>query len=158
MTKFALAVLALGLAAPLAAKDSLGVFGTWAAFRDSDLARCYAIAKPGGVEGGYATVAYWPRDGVRGQFHARLSRPVASGARARLAIGDRRFDLAVRGADAWASDAAQDAAIIAALRSASRMSISSPGARGGRFTDRYELTGIATAIDASLVACTALKR
>ncbi len=159
MTRLVLCALAaLLFAAPLDAKDSLGVFGTWAAFRDGDLARCYAIAKPGAGAGGYATIAQWPREGIRGQFHVRLSRALANGARARLTIGDKRFDLATRGADAWASDAAQDAAIIAALRSAPRMSVSAQSARGGRFTDRYELSGVATAIDASLVACSAFKR
>ena len=38
------AALALLAAAPLAAKDSLGVFGEWGAFRDSTVPRCYAIA------------------------------------------------------------------------------------------------------------------
>ena len=34
------------LAAPLAAKDSLGVFTDWGAFRDASVPRCYAIAIP----------------------------------------------------------------------------------------------------------------
>ena len=41
-----IAVAALTLAAPLAAKDSLGVFSDWGAFRDPSLPRCYAIAMP----------------------------------------------------------------------------------------------------------------
>ncbi|MEE4155404.1 MAG: hypothetical protein V2I27_14700 [Erythrobacter sp.] len=154
---FAAFALAAPLAAPLSAKDSLGVFGTWAAFRDAERAHCYAIAKPNTGAGGYATIAHWPRARIRGQFHVRLSRPAAASGSVRLAIGDQRFDLTARGADAWASDPREDAAILAALRSASRMSVSAQGARGGRFTDRYDLTGVATAIDASLVACTAFR-
>ena len=42
-TGIAFAMLAL-LASPLAAKDSLGVFGQWGAFRDPQVPRCYAIA------------------------------------------------------------------------------------------------------------------
>ena len=36
----------LALAAPLAGKDSLGVFSSWGAFRDPQFGRCYAISKP----------------------------------------------------------------------------------------------------------------
>ena len=40
-----LPLILLALASPLAARDSLGVFGQWGAFRDPDVPRCYAIAK-----------------------------------------------------------------------------------------------------------------
>jgi hypothetical protein len=36
------------LAAPLAARESLGVYDSWAAFKDASPARCYAIAKAQG--------------------------------------------------------------------------------------------------------------
>ena len=47
MRRTLLILLALsGLAAPLSAKESLGIFGDWGAFRDSSIPRCYAIAQP----------------------------------------------------------------------------------------------------------------
>ena len=93
-----LAPLALGallLAAPLAARDSLGVFDGWAAFRDASPARCYAIAKAQGSPPApaYATISNWPERKVRGALHLVLSREVADAARVRLVLGDRRFDL-----------------------------------------------------------------
>lgn len=138
------------LAAPLSARDSLGVYDGWAAFRDVSPARCYAIAKAQGTlpAPAYATVSNWPKRKVRGAVHFVLSRDVAEKATVRLAVGDKRFDLAAKGRNAWAKDARDDAAIIAALRSASRMSVS-----GGGFTDRYTLAGAATAIDAATVGC-----
>ncbi len=149
-----LALLALFAAAPLSARESLGVYDSWAAFKDASPARCYAIAKAGGKTAApaYATVSLWPDKGVRGAVHLVLSREVADtgakGARLRLAVGDERFDLVVKGRNAWAADARGDAAIVAAMRSASRMSVS-----GGGFTDRYTLAGAATAIDAATVGC-----
>ncbi len=153
-----LAPLALGallLAAPLAARDSLGVFDGWAAFRDASPARCYAIAKAQGSPPApaYATVSNWPERKVRGALHLVLSREVADAARVRLVLGDRRFDLVAKGRNAWAKDARDDAAIIAALRSAGRMSVSARSAKGSNFTDRYSLTGVATAMDAATVGC-----
>ena len=78
------AILALAaLASPALARDALGMFGEWAAFRDPAVPRCYAIAKaaPSTLQRDYqpyADVAYWPRQGVRGQVHFRLSRKLAA--------------------------------------------------------------------------------
>jgi hypothetical protein len=137
-------------AAPLAARDSLGVYDGWAAFRDASPARCYAIAKAEGnsAVGAYATISTWPGKGVRGAVHIVLSHEVSPKATVRLAVGDKRFTLVTKGRNAWAADPREDAAIIAAIRSAARMSVS-----GGGFTDRYTLTGAATAIDAATVGC-----
>lgn len=146
-----LALVLFALAAtPLAARESLGVYERWAAFRDASPMRCYAIAKAQGKTAApaYATIALWPDKGVRGAVHVVLSRAVAAKARVRLVVGDKRFTLVTKGRNAWAADARADAAIIAAVRSAARMSVS-----GGGFTDRYTLSGAATAIDAATVGC-----
>ncbi|WP_017664154.1 hypothetical protein [Porphyrobacter sp. AAP82] len=150
MTRFwPLALLVLA-AVPLAARDSLGVFESWAAFRDASPARCYAIAKAEGKSAApaYATVSLWPGKGVRGAVHLVLSREVPAKGAVRLAVGDKRFTLVTKGRNAWAADARGDAAIVAAMRSAARMSVSGAG-----FTDRYTLSGAATAIDAATVGC-----
>ena len=145
----------LALAAPLAARESLGVFDGWAAFRDDSPRRCYAIAKAQGSPAApaYATVSNWPDRKVRGAVHLVLSREVAGKQQVRLTVGDKRFDLVAKGRNAWAKDARDDAAIIAALRSATRMSVSAQGTKAGSFTDRYTLAGAATAIDAATVGC-----
>ncbi len=142
-------------AAPLAARESLGVYDEWAAFSDAKPQRCYAIAKAQGKPPApaYATISNWPGRKVRGALHLVLSRDVADKAAARLFIGDKRFDLVAKGRNAWAKDARDDAAITAALRSAARMSVSAKSAAGGTFTDRYALAGVATAMDAATVGC-----
>lgn len=156
MIRFAstLALCAL-VAAPLAAKDSLGVYSNWAAFRDDSPARCYAIAKPrrSSDNGPFASVANWPDQNIRGQFHIRLSRPRLADSDVTLTIGDRSFELSANGRNAWAQDARMDAAIVATLRSGNRMSITARDNSRQRFTDRYDLSGVATAIDAAVVGC-----
>ena len=143
------------IAAPLAARESLGVYDGWAAFTDARPLRCYAIAKAQGSSpaSAYATISHWPDRKVRGAVHIVLSRDVAGTGGARLIVGGKRFDLVAKGRNAWAKDASDDAAIIAALRSAARMSVSARGTKGGAFTDRYALAGAATAIDAATVGC-----
>ncbi|NCP13491.1 MAG: hypothetical protein GW858_04915 [Sphingomonadales bacterium] len=145
----------LMIAGPLAARESLGVYDGWAAFKDARPLRCYAIAKAQGTPPApaYATVSNWPDRKVRGAVHWVLSRDVAETRPARLVVGNQRFDLVAKGRNAWTKDARDDAAIIAALRSAARMSVSARSTKGGAFTDRYILSGAATAIDAATVGC-----
>ena len=159
-----LALIAAILAWPALAqaRDSLGVFGTWAAFRDPTMPRCYAIAmaQPSTKQRDYqpyADVATWPRQGLRGQVHFRLSRKLAPGAAIVLSIGGQRFPLAGGGGDAWAQDARMDAAIVAAMRAAAEMTVSARGQVGGGFSNTWSLPGAATAIDAAALGCAGLR-
>ena len=159
MMRLLLLLTLLALAAPLNARDSLGVFGEWGAFRDPDTPRCYAIVEAQESRARrdyqpYSSVGNWPARNLRSQVHFRLSRHLSDTPRVRLAIGAARFNLVAGAGDAWAVDAATDTAIVAAMRAAGRMSISAIDNRGNRFTDRYSLDGAATAIDAAGVGCT----
>lgn len=153
-----LIALAAPLAAPLAAKDTLGVFSDWGAFRDPAVPRCYAIAVPAAIRDErefdpFVTIGNWPRRNLRGQVHFRLSRQLAAGAAITLQIGGRSFRLTGGGGDAWAQDRTMDAAILAAMRSASSMVIRATDTRGRRFASTYSLAGAATAMDAATLAC-----
>lgn len=147
------------LAAPVQAKDSLGVFGGWAAFRDPQAPRCYAIAVPAASRQQrelepFATIGTWPRSNIRGQVHFRLARQLRQGSPVTLQVGDKSFSLTGGGGDAWAQDRRMDAAIVAAMRSAPRMVIRATDRRGNRFSSTYALEGAATAMDAATVGCT----
>ena len=147
---------------PAFARDSLGMFESWGAFRDAAEPRCYAIAKaqPSNRRQAYqpyANIATWPRLTVRNQVHIRLSRPLAPGRRITLAISDQRFQLTGGGGDAWAADKRMDAAIVAAIRSASSMTVSARDASGNRFANTWALAGAATAMDAAAIGCARLR-
>lgn len=145
------------LAGPAAARDALGIYEGWGAFRDAAPSRCFAIAEPARKGHAkwrpFAAVSHWPRQRIRGQIHARLSREKREGAAVTLRIDERRFPMVAGGADAWAPDPATDAAIVAAMRSGRSMSISSVAANGAAFVDSYVLKGAATAIDAAALGC-----
>ena len=151
---------ALALASPALARDSLGMFGAWGAFRDAAVPRCYAIAMssaPGSQKvrdyQPYATVGYWPQKRTRNQVHFRLSRRLAPQSAVRLTVGRQSFTLAGGGGDAWAADKRGDAGIVAAMRSAASMRISARAANGTTFSDSYPLAGSASAIDAAAIGC-----
>lgn len=153
---FFLCLLALG-AAPAQARDALGTFGAWGAFRDAGIPRCYAIAMPEKstkAEGdAYADVGLWPKKGVRGQVHFRLSRRMQPGTGVQLSLGGQHYRLTGGGIDAWAADARMEAAILAAMRSGEIMTVSSRDGAGRLFSDQYTLPGAATAIDAAALGC-----
>jgi hypothetical protein len=155
--RVALAIIALAMigAAPALARDSLGVFEDWAAFRDPETPRCYAIAEPDSASSGgfYASIGFWPNDRVRGQMFVRFPRALSTERPVALRVGGRSFALVVRGRGAWARDARMDAVIVAALRSATRMEVSGRSADGTLMTGGWRLRGAATAIDAAALGC-----
>ena len=149
-------------ATPAFPRDSLGVFSEWGAFRDAAVPRCYAIAKaePSRLQRDfdpYASVGTWPRRKVRNQLHLRLSRKTAPNSAITLKIGSRSFTLTGSGGNAWAKDRAMDAAIVAAMRSATSMTVSARGADGRGFSNTYPLAGAATAMDAATVGCARIR-
>jgi hypothetical protein len=155
-----LACAVAGLAVtPAAARDTLGIYQSWGAFRDTAPRRCFAMAQParGRTRGLWLPsvgIGTWPERGVRGQIHVRLRFRKLPGAPVTLTIGDKRFRLIAGGSDAWARNARQDAAIVAAMRSGSSMSIETRSNNGRAFADVYRLRGAATAIDAAALGCT----
>jgi len=158
-----LALIPLLIATPAPARDALGVFGTWAAFRDSAIPRCYAIAMP--LPGTtrrdtqpYAAIGTWPRRPVRApplraQVHFHLSHRLAPASLITLSLAGQHHRLIGAGLDAWAPDPRMDAAITAAMRSAETMTLSARDTTGHPFTDTYPLPGAATAMDAAALAC-----
>ncbi len=74
-----------------------------------------------------------------------------------LNVGGQHWQLTGGGGDAWPLDDRQNAAIIAAMRSASSMTVSARDAKGGRFSNTWQLSGAASAIDAALLGCARLR-
>lgn len=147
----------LMLGAPAAAqKQALGVFGEWGSFEENT--RCYAISEPHRSPRArdwkpFASVGYWPRSGVKGQVHFRLSREKRRGSAVLLRIDDRTFQLIGGGANAWAPDARADADVIAAMRRGVDMVVETRSTTGARVRDQYRLRGAATAVDAAAIGC-----
>ena len=157
----AMATLFASAAAP--ARDSLGIYSDWGAFRDLEVPRCYAIAKarPSSRQRDtqpYASIGTWPRQNLRNQVHLRLSRAARRDTAVTLTIGTRKFALRARGTNAWARNRTMDAAIVAAIRSASGMTARYRDGKGRAVAERYSLSGAATAMDAATIGCARIKR
>ncbi len=157
----ALAIAVLIAANGAAARDRLGVWNDWGAFRDAAVPRCYAIAmaidQPGQRRQTqpFFTIANWPRRNIHGEVHVRLSREAAAGKPVVIGIDGQKFPALASGFDAWAADRRADAAIIAALRSNGDMTVIAHGRDGRIVRDAYHLTGAASAMDAASLGCAA---
>lgn len=151
------ALIAVLLSAPaLAAPQVIAARGRWAALQEGTICEAASrslLAAPKGKVQARASLSFDPA-GRRGQFAARLSRPVREGSTVMLHVGDLPFLLVARGDMAWSRGPQQEAAIIDAFRrwGGFRVEARSPG--GGRIVDRYSLDGAPLAIDAA-AACSA---
>jgi hypothetical protein len=74
-----------------------------------------------------------------------------------LRIGDRRIVLTAGGGDAWPRSDGDNAAIVAAMRSAGSMTVNARDARGRPFANTWALPGAASAMDAALIGCARLR-
>lgn len=158
MIRLAIAAAVLAGATAAGARDTLGIFDQWGAFRDARPRRCFAIAEPISNAGKtpwrpFISIAWWPDKAVRGQLQIRLSHQRDPASAVTLGIGDRKFALAGNAIDVWAVDHRMDAAIIAAIRSSERLIVASRNVNGRRFSDVYPLKGAATAMDAAAIGC-----
>lgn len=149
---------AMMAAAPAGAARVVTARGQWAAIDRGAVceaaSRSLRAAPRGKAQAiaGFAFDAAGPRSG---QFFARLSRVARPGSSVMLTIGARPFLLVGRGDWAWSRGPGQEAAILAAARSASGMRIEARDRGGRRSVDRYLLDGAPTAIDAAAAACAA---
>lgn len=159
MRRFVILCLAFSSAAVAAAAAPSRLIvagGSWASFDRG--AACEALARPVAPprrrEGQAHVALAFDRGGPRqGQLFVRLRRPVRPGSSVMLVVGSQPFQLLARGTSAWSRDAAQEAAILAAMRAAGGLRVTARDASGRRMTDRYLLAGAPTAIDAAAAAC-----
>jgi hypothetical protein len=142
-------------AATVAEGQHVGQYGGWGVFSGSSPKRCFAVAEPAGRQGsgGAAFVTFQPGRGNRAQPSFRLRADLRKGSAILLSVGGGRFQLTGQGREAFAPNAAADAAIVAAMRLAPAMTLHARTARGVRMQDSYVLAGFPTALDAAALAC-----
>ena len=141
----------------LAAQTTVYADGNWASFDRGG--NCAATTRAERIATDRTDQAHagftFDRAGARhGQLAVRLGHPLRPGGTVMLTIGEQPFLLAANNRFAWSRGPAQEAAIIAAARSADGMRIEGRSPGGGRFVDRYFLAGAPGAIDAA-AACAA---
>lgn len=144
------------LTAILLLAQTIAASGDWVAFDRGGA--CEAVARSGliprkGEPQPHVAISFDRGRGRKGEFSVALRRPSRPGSTVVLTIGDQPFLLSARGDRAWSRGPVQEAAIIAAMRSAGGMRVEARDGAGRRMVDRYLLNGAPTAIDAAAAAC-----
>ena len=135
------------------ARETLGVFGEWGAFKQRGA--CYATSTPAQPTSSkrsepYITVSIFPLQGQTPQVM------VATGTIARsvsVRAGGQSFRPTLRGDAAWMPDSRGDALMVQAFSAASNASVDITTARVNRITDHYSLSGFGEALKAVQAAC-----
>ena len=150
------ALLVLLLATTPAAARIVQADGQWAAIEEGGRCRAMARSLRDAAKDrpqAYVALLFDAARQSAGTLSVRLSRPLRVGGSVILTIGDRPFLLKGQGWHAWSRGPAQEAAIIAAMRSSGGMRVESRDGAGRRSVDRYLLDGAPTAIDAAAAEC-----
>jgi hypothetical protein len=150
--------LVLTLSAPaLAAPLVVAARGQWAALSQGRTCEAAARSLRHAIKDrpqARASLSFDAGGPRHGQFAAQLSRMPRAGATVMLTIGKTPYLLMSQGDRAWSRGPAQEAAIVAAMRSSGGMRIEARVPGGHRIVDYYSLDGAPLAIDAA-AACAA---
>lgn len=158
------ALLAATLAAPAlaAAPRFVGTFQDWNVYTVDNQGGllCYAASEPKKEEGNYTRrgspaviVAKLPGDAPNEQVSAQPGYSFKDGSSAEVTIDDRSFRMFTRGEHAWASTAADDDAIIGAMKKGKTMKVRGTSTRDTWSLDTYSLNGFTAAYNAMRDAC-----
>lgn len=159
-----LAVLGLLAAAvaPAGATKPLGAFKDWAAHTDGTAQKkvCWIYSEPKKAEGNYkrrgriyALVTHRPGEKVTNQVQFTAGYTFKKGSVVEVRIGAKKFELFTNADSAWARNAKDDAALVAAMRAGKSMIVRGVSSRGTRTKDTYSLSGSSAALNAINSAC-----
>lgn len=146
---------------PISAKQ-IGVFIDWSAHVEgSGKSRtCWVYSKPVKHEGKYkkrgliySLITHVPRNKVANQVQFTAGYIFKKGSDAELSIGKNKFKLFTHKDTAWSRNKREDAAIVRAMRSGSKMIITGVSSRGTKTKDTYSLSGVSAAHDKISKAC-----
>ncbi|HEY9164113.1 MAG TPA: invasion associated locus B family protein [Magnetovibrio sp.] len=159
----ALALLAGFLVAGVSHGEVLGEHGDWVASKESESGKpvCFISSGPQKSEGNYtkrgtvyAIVTHRPADKSFGVVSFQAGYTLKPDAAVSVSIDGRSpFNLFAQGEFAWTREAADDKALVAAMRAGSTMVVKGVSSRGTETTDTYSLSGITAALGAINKAC-----
>jgi hypothetical protein len=160
-------ILALGaLSAPADAQTLLGATQNWSAYQATtpDGKVCYVLSKPTAVlpvkasrDPIYFVVSIWPGRNAQGELEVFPGYTYKAGEPVFAQIGTVRAEFFTRNdgkvGTAWVKDAADEGALVAAMRGGSKLTVTGVSKRGTKTTDPYSLSGFSAAMDSARAAC-----
>ncbi len=153
-------VLAMGLPAVAQSARVLGDFRDWSSYAADDGSGtiCFAMTKPKTSDPAVDAQAYLyitnrPGEDVAGEFNVVGGYTFQTGSVATVSVGGQSFALFTQGDAAWLDDSGQSAALAAAIRAGSSLTIQGTNAAGAQVIQNYSLSGATAAQQAIGAEC-----
>ena len=153
-------------AAPAPNATLLGVAKDWSAYQAVTGGNkvCYALSKPRSTEPKkaardpiYMLISDWPSRKVTGELEVVPGYAYKDGGSVIAQVGSLKTEFFTRNdgnsGSAWVKDPGDEAALLAAMRKGSTLTVSGELARGTKTRDTYSLSGISTMLDKVHDAC-----
>lgn len=146
--------------------NRVGAFKDWNAYAYADKKGkvCYAASqpksqKPAGLnrDPAYFLITARPAENVKGEVSVIIGYPFKEGSKVTVEIDGQKFSMFTKEDGAWVENAAEEAALIEALRKGHSMSVSGISRRGTQTIDAYSLAGISAALEAVAKNCPVAK-
>ncbi|HEY0223295.1 MAG TPA: invasion associated locus B family protein [Pseudolabrys sp.] len=136
----------------------LGQFGDWGAYKASPGGKtvCFALAKPTTAatepagrprDPSYAFISTRPGEKVKNEVSVIVGYTQKLNYDASAAVGSANYVMYTQNDGAWVKNAAEEAAMVDAMRKGTDLVVKSESGRGTKTTDTYSLRGMAQALE-----------
>ena len=136
----------------------VGQFGTWGAYTASPNGKrvCFALAKPSSQKSippnrprdpAYAFISTRPIEKVANEVSINIGYPLKPGSEGALEVGSAKYAMYAQGDGLWIKNAAEEDAMVDAMRKGADVTIKGISAKGTQTIDVFPLKGLAQALD-----------
>src|SRR6516162_6695929 len=136
----------------------IGQFGTWGAYSATPNGKkvCFALAKPSASntnppnrprDPAYAFVSTRPSEKVNNEVSVMIGYTLKPGSESTVEVGGASFAMYTQGDGLWIKNAAEEDAMVQAMRRAADITVKGVSAKGTETTDTFSLKGLAQALD-----------
>jgi hypothetical protein len=136
----------------------IGQFGTWGAYSATPGGRkvCFALAKPSSSrtnppnrprDPAYVFVSTRPAEKVANEVSVSIGYQLRPGSEGSLEVGSAKYAMYTQGDGLWIKNAADEAAMVEALKRGADVTVKGVSAKGTETTDVFSLKGLAQALD-----------
>ena len=153
----AIALTAVATAAAYAQSPTrMNQFNAWGAYSyDSSNGKvCYVLSVPTGAEpadvdhgDNFFLISQRPGQNVSYEPQAMMGYPLREDSKVNVTIDGREFTLFSRGNSAWVENAAEEPALVSAMRAGASMTVEAMSGRGTSTSYSYSLSGVTAALD-----------
>jgi hypothetical protein len=136
----------------------IGQFGTWGAYSATPNGKlvCFALAKPASSktnppnrprDPAYAFVSTRPAEKVANEVSVMIGYQLKPGSESTVEVGGAAYAMYTQGDGLWIKNAAEEDAMVQAMRRAADITVKGVSAKGTETTDTFSLKGLAQALD-----------